>query len=193
MISTCCLYRCCNLQTTRHHKSMLPAISVCKCTGQAVVPAGRQTQSAGDGPHLPEGVQEQEDAVVLLQDVPGDGIHGLAREDACQHVHRIYSQRWPRHLPHSSPRSATCHSKAPREYVMLCCNGWQFYPETEEDVERAHLQAGCQALALRHNALDLRQHLLARLQQPLPLVRTQRQVRLRGTDIHFMPLRSQSP
>lgn len=38
------------------------------------------------GQHLPEGVQQQEDAVVLLHDIPRDGFHGLARQNSCCHV-----------------------------------------------------------------------------------------------------------
>lgn len=55
-------------------------------------------------------------------------------------------------------------------------------PRIQENNSEADLQAGCQALALCHNALDLRQHLLARIQQPLPLVHTQCQVRLVRTN-----------
>ena len=38
------------------------------------------------GQHLPEGVQEQEDAVILLHDIPRDGFQGLACQNSCGHV-----------------------------------------------------------------------------------------------------------
>ena len=53
--------------------------------------------------YLPEGVQEQEDAVVLLQDVASDGLHGLARQDACHHVHGLLCQGRPGHLQSAWP------------------------------------------------------------------------------------------
>ncbi len=54
-------------------------------THEAVAEARRQMRMSRA--HLPESVQEQEDAVILLQDIAGDGFHGLAGENACHHVH----------------------------------------------------------------------------------------------------------
>lgn len=53
----------------------------------------------------------------------------------------------------------------------------------------ACLQAGSEALSLGHNALDLQQHLLPRIQQPLLLVRGQRQVSLWHTPYHTSGMR----
>ena len=90
------------------HNSMLAALHVCRDMRGRPDHRDRHI-SCRRSPHLPESVQEQEDAVVFLQDVTGDGVHGLARENACQHVHRVHTQRWPRHLPHTKAPSLASH------------------------------------------------------------------------------------
>ena len=94
-----------------------------KVAGQLGTAAEREARHQ----HLPEGVQEQEDAVVLLQDVAGDGLHGLARQDACQHVHRLLCQRGPGHLHNAGPSlhgpAQVSHQGHPTARSWLCMSG----------------------------------------------------------------------
>ena len=87
------------------------------------------------------------------------------------------------HLKHNEPLDISGH-----QHLWCCAKmSCKVVSGASEGCSGAHLQAGCHALALCHDALDLRQHLLARLQQPLRLVRTQCQIRLKGTTAHFTP------
>ena len=135
--------------------------------------------------HLPEGVQEQEDAVVLLQDVASDGFHGLARQDARHHVHGLLCQGRPGHLQNAWP---SLHSPAEAPYrgipqpgpAYACLEKSSLGGKLDEGVRHhdddACLKTARQTLTLSNNSLNLRQHLLASIQQPLLLVCTQHQV-----------------